>query len=64
MRIIEILICHRPLIYRFDLNPASLQDLSHQTRQKQEVATIDYQLLSLPLYLVEALQGLLFTLTK
>jgi uncharacterized protein len=51
------------LTCRFDLNPASLQSLSHQTRQKQEIATIDYQMLSLPLYMVEALQRLLLKIT-
>ncbi len=47
------------LTCRFDLNPPGLQDLSYQTRQKQEVATVAYQLLSLPLYLVEMLHKVL-----
>jgi hypothetical protein len=47
------------LACRFDLNPPGIQDLSHQTRYKQQMITVNYRLLSLPLYLVEALHKIL-----
>jgi predicted AAA+ superfamily ATPase len=43
------------LACRFDLNPPSIQELSYRTRQKQQVQTADYRLLSLPLYMIETL---------
>jgi len=47
------------LTCRFDLNPPSVQDLSYLTRQKQQVQTVNYKLLSLPLYLVEVVHKVL-----
>ena len=43
------------LTCRFDLNPPSVQDLSYRARQKQKVQTVNYKLLSLPLYLVDVM---------
>jgi len=43
------------LTCRFDLNPPGVQDLSYRARQKAQVQTVNYQLLSLPLYLIEVL---------
>ena len=48
-----------PLTCRIDLNPPSVQRVSHQTRQKHEITPASYQLLSLPLYLVESLPKIL-----
>ncbi len=47
------------LTCRFDLNPPSVQDLSYRTRQKRHVQTVNYKLVSLPLYLIEILPGIL-----
>ncbi|MEN8245921.1 MAG: ATP-binding protein [Thermodesulfobacteriota bacterium] len=43
------------LACRFDLNPPNVQDLSCRTRQKQQVQTANYRLVSLPLYMIEVL---------
>ncbi|MEE8058834.1 MAG: DUF4143 domain-containing protein, partial [Pseudomonadales bacterium] len=51
------------LTCRFDLNPPGLQNLSHQTWQKQAVTTVNYKLLSMPLYLVEELHKVLREIT-
>ncbi len=40
---------------RFDLNPFSFQDISHQISTPKGIKSANYRLLSLPLYLVEAL---------
>lgn len=50
------------LACRFDLNPASLQKVSHQLRQKDGIVKSQFQLLSLPLYLVENLSEILDSL--
>ena len=47
------------LACRFDLNPPGVQDLSYRTRQKQQVQTVNYKLVSLPLYLVEVMHNAL-----
>ncbi len=47
------------LACRFDLNPPSIQDLSYRTRQKIDVQAVNYKLISLPLYLIEELPGIL-----
>lgn len=52
-----------PLTCRFDLNPPGMQALSHQTKHKQQLITVNYQLLSLPLYLVEVLHKVLEEVT-
>ncbi|MFC2171566.1 ATP-binding protein [Acidobacteriota bacterium] len=44
---------------RFDLNPASLQRVSHTTRTGQGTRRVTYTLLSLPLYAVEELPRLI-----
>ena len=44
---------------RFDLNPPSVQNISHKAQKDQQVVEIDYQLVSLPLYLIESLQRVL-----
>lgn len=44
---------------RFDLNPPSVQDICHRIKQKQQVKTVQTTLVSLPLYLVEAVQTIL-----
>jgi len=44
---------------RFDLNPPSVQDICHRIKQKQQVKTVQTTLVSLPLYLVEAVQDIL-----
>ena len=43
------------LTCRFDLNPPSIQYLSYRARQKHKVQTVNYKLLSLPLYLVDVM---------
>ena len=43
------------LTCRFDLNPPNVQELSYRARQKQQVQTVNYKLLSLPLYLVDVM---------
>ncbi len=40
---------------RFDLNPPGLQDVSHKTSTLKGVESIEFKLLSLPLYMVEEL---------
>lgn len=47
------------LTCRFDLNPPSVQDLSYRTKQKRHVQTVNYKLVSLPLYLIEILPEIL-----
>lgn len=47
------------LACRFDLNPAAIQSISHKTGQSQKIEQVDYQMLSLPLYLVEKLSVIL-----
>lgn len=47
------------LAVRFDLNPPGLQDISHRINTAKGVEVADYKLLSLPLYLVEALPKVL-----
>lgn len=44
-----------PLAVRFDLNPFSIQDIEHKISTANGVETVRFKLLSLPLYLVEAL---------
>lgn len=46
---------HIPLAVRFDLNPFGTQDISHQINTSNGVKSANCKLLSLPLYLVEAL---------
>ncbi len=43
---------------RFDLNKPSVQNIQHDLKQENDVAQVNYQLLSLPLYLVEQLTRL------
>lgn len=50
---------HIALAVRFDLNPFSLQDISHQISTSNGVDSANYRLLSLPLYLVEALHRII-----
>lgn len=47
-----------PLAVRFDLNPPSRQTISTRIKQDGQVNDIQYELLSLPLYLVERLSAL------
>ncbi|OGR10265.1 MAG: AAA+ family ATPase [Desulfobacula sp. GWF2_41_7] len=47
------------LAVRFDLNPPSIQVVSHQTGTSNEIVPAHYTLLSLPLYLVETLPNVL-----
>jgi len=44
---------------RFDLNPPGIQDVSHQISTNKGIVNANYKLLSLPLYLVEALPDIL-----
>jgi hypothetical protein len=48
-----------PLAVRFDLNPPGIQDISHQISAAKGIKSARYKLLSLPLYLVEALPEIL-----
>ena len=48
-----------PLAVRFDANPPSLQTLDAPVRQGSDTSRVRYQLLSLPLYLVERLPQIL-----
>ena len=48
-----------PLAVRFDANPPSLQTLDAPVRQGSGTRRVRYQLLSLPLYLVERLPQIL-----
>lgn len=50
---------HISLAVRFDLNPFSFQDISHQISTPSGIKSANYRLLSLPLYLVEALPGII-----
>ncbi len=47
------------LAIRFDMNPPGVQDISHRINTAKGVESADYKLLSLPLYLVEALPKVL-----
>ncbi len=47
------------LCVRFDLNPPAIQDVTYTTRVGDESVDVAYTLLSLPLYLVEALPRIL-----
>ncbi len=47
------------LAVRFDLNPPSIQDISHQISTGNGIESANYKLLSLPLYLVETLPKVL-----
>ncbi len=47
------------LAVRFDLNPPGVQDISHQISTSTGIETAKYKLISLPLYLVEALPKVL-----
>ena len=47
------------LAVRFDLNPPGLQDISHQLNTGNGIESVNYKLLSLPLYLVETLPKIL-----
>lgn len=49
---------HVPLAVRFDSSLPSLQTVSTRVRKKDNTLDVDYQLLSLPLYLVERLPTL------
>lgn len=44
-----------PLMVRFDLNPPSLGTINTKAKSKEKIKTINYPLLSLPLYMVEEL---------
>ena len=44
-----------PLAVRFDANPPALQTVEAQVRHRNSAKKVEYQLLSLPLYLVERL---------
>ncbi|MGM0395351.1 MAG: ATP-binding protein [Thermodesulfobacteriota bacterium] len=48
-----------PLAVRFDLNPPGLQKIVHRISTETGIESADYSLLSLPLYLVEALPEIL-----
>ncbi|MFH1728870.1 MAG: AAA family ATPase [Pseudomonadota bacterium] len=41
---------------RFDLNPPSSQEVSHQLRQKEKLEAAKFKLISLPCYLIEELE--------
>jgi len=47
------------LAVRFDLNPPGIQDISHQISTAKGIESASYKLLSLPLYLIEALPKVL-----
>ncbi|MFO7984529.1 MAG: hypothetical protein R6U38_01585, partial [Desulfatiglandaceae bacterium] len=47
------------LCVRFDLNLPELRSLSHSVRMDSHSVPVSFTLLSLPLYLVEALPGVL-----
>ncbi len=47
------------LAVRFDLNPPCIQDISHQISTAKGIESANYKLLSLPLYLIEALPKIL-----
>ncbi len=44
---------------RFDLNPPSVQHVEHSLRQADSTRTVNYDLISLPLYMVGRLAGIL-----
>ncbi|MCP4682042.1 MAG: ATP-binding protein [Desulfobacterales bacterium] len=50
---------HAPLAVRFDMNPPSLQNINHAARTRYGSQAISYNLLSLPLYMVEELTRIL-----
>jgi hypothetical protein len=47
---------------RFDLNPPSVMKVSHKVAYDRESADIDFELLSLPLYMVEQVSRLFPTM--
>ncbi len=47
------------LAVRFDLNPPCIQDIPHQISTAKGIESANYKLLSLPLYLIEALPKIL-----
>ena len=48
-----------PIAVRFDTNPASLQTVRHAIRTATDTVLVTLRILSLPLYAVEALPGLI-----
>lgn len=48
-----------PLAVRFDLNPPGMQEISHRISTAKGIKRANYKLLSLPLYLAEALPKVL-----
>ena len=48
-----------PLAVRFDLNPPGMQEISHSISTAKGIKRANYKLLSLPLYLAEALPKVL-----
>ena len=48
-----------PIAVRFDTNPPSLQTVRHAIRAAADTSPVTIRILSLPLYAVEALPGLI-----
>lgn len=44
-----------PVAVRFDLNPPSIQHVAHSLKQSSETAKVSFDLISLPLYMIEEL---------
>ena len=49
---------HTPVAVRFDLNPPSFQRVNHSLRQADQSARVEFDLLSLPLYMIQQLPRL------
>lgn len=49
---------------RFDLNPPSVQKISHKIQRNQKTETVDFSLVSLPLYLTGQLNKIIDNLRK
>lgn len=52
---------HSALACRFDLNLPTVQNISHKTRQMENITKVDYQLISMPLYMIEVLHEVALT---
>lgn len=60
LRSLHQFVCEKgvPAAVRFDLNPPSLQHVSHSVRRGKDTVEVELNLLSLPLYMVEQLPRL------
>jgi predicted AAA+ superfamily ATPase len=53
-----------PVAVRFDLNPPSIQHVAHSLKQSSETAKVSFDLISLPLYMIEELPRIFMDYTS